>query len=143
MAFYSLGQIRCNMHKDQELEQDTKPVSHIFLSLLFQITAVSPPPPEESNCSLHMRKYPAQKKGRSKSHIQQRPPSARSLNDSQCSRNNPIEDDLLLKVGNRGRGKGEFTNPQGVAVLPNGERKNRVIIFSSLPRACPEQKSIE
>ena len=84
---------------------------------------MSPPPPEESNCSLHMRKYPAQKKGRSKSHIQQRPPSARSLNDSQCSRNNPIEDDLLLKVGNRGRGKGEFTNPQGGAVLPNGEKR--------------------
>jgi len=39
-----------------------------------------------------------------------------------CSRNNPIEDDLLLKVGSRGRGRGQFTNPQGVCVAANGKR---------------------
>jgi len=40
---------------------------------------------------------------------------------STCSRNNPIEDDLLLKVGNRGRGRGQFTNPQGVGVSQTGK----------------------
>lgn len=42
---------------------------------------------------------------------------------STCSRNNPIEDDLLLKVGTRGRGRGQFTNPQGVGVSQSGEKK--------------------
>ena len=45
----------------------------------------------------------------------------RSFVDSACSRNNPIEDDLVLKVGNRGRNRGEFTNPQGVAMSPDGK----------------------
>ena len=71
---------------------------------------------------------------RSKSHLHGRPPNqvhlgpsgwagaaARSVNDSACSRNNPIEDDLVMLVGARGRGKGEFTNPQGIAVAQNGE----------------------
>jgi len=49
-----------------------------------------------------------------------RPSSARSFIGSACSRNNPIEDDLVLKVGNRGRNRGEFTNPQGVAMSPDG-----------------------
>lgn len=40
---------------------------------------------------------------------------------SDCSRNNPIEDDLILKIGSRGRGKAEFTNPQGVAVSASGK----------------------
>ncbi|XP_076046814.1 tripartite motif-containing protein 2-like isoform X2 [Oratosquilla oratoria] len=35
---------------------------------------------------------------------------------SSCSRRtNPIEDDLVLKVGRRGRNRGEFVNPQGIA----------------------------
>ena len=38
-----------------------------------------------------------------------------------CSRNNPIEDDLLLKVGTRGRGRGQFMNPQDVCVAANGK----------------------
>ncbi|XP_059080014.1 tripartite motif-containing protein 2-like [Tigriopus californicus] len=90
----------------------------------FQISAVIPPP--EEMCSIHLRKYPAPKKQRSKSHYQ-RPSSARSINDSQCSRNNPIEDDLILKIGGRGRGRGEFTNPQGVAVSTNG----RILVADS------------
>lgn len=49
-----------------------------------------------------------------------RPSSARSLIGSACSRNNPIEDDLVLKVGCRGRGRGEFTNPQGIGISPDG-----------------------
>ena len=73
---------------------------------------------------------------RSKSHLQ-RPnhhlPSgwagaaARSVNDSACSRNNPIEDDLVMLIGARGRGKGEFTNPQGIAVAQNGEFLNVMV----------------
>lgn len=90
----------------------------------FQISAVIPPP--EEMCSIHLRKYPASKKQRSKSHYQ-RPSSVRSINDSQCSRNNPIEDDLILKIGGRGRGRGEFTNPQGVAVSTNG----RILVADS------------
>ncbi|XP_022079510.1 tripartite motif-containing protein 2-like isoform X2 [Acanthaster planci] len=36
---------------------------------------------------------------------------------------NPIEDDLVLIIGQRGRNKGEFTNPQGVAsTAANGGR---------------------
>ena len=32
---------------------------------------------------------------------------------SSCSRRtNPIEDDMLLRVGRRGRNRGEFVNPQ-------------------------------
>ncbi|XP_045594041.2 tripartite motif-containing protein 3 isoform X2 [Procambarus clarkii] len=35
---------------------------------------------------------------------------------SSCSRRtNPIEDDMLLRVGRRGRNRGEFVNPQGIA----------------------------
>ena len=52
----------------------------------------------------------------------------RSFVDSACSRNNPIEDDLVLKVGNRGRNKGEFTNPQGVAMSPDG--KNEAVFLA-------------
>ncbi|XP_021344627.1 tripartite motif-containing protein 2-like isoform X1 [Mizuhopecten yessoensis] len=32
-------------------------------------------------------------------------------------RSNPIEDDLLMRIGTKGRNKGEFTNPQGVCVV--------------------------
>ena len=32
-----------------------------------------------------------------------------------------MDDDLIMAVGNRGRGKGEFTNPQGVAVTITGD----------------------
>jgi tripartite motif-containing protein 2/3 len=31
-----------------------------------------------------------------------------------------LEDDLILKIGGRGRSRGEFTNPQGVAATFNG-----------------------
>ena len=38
-----------------------------------------------------------------------------------------MDDDLILAVGNRGRGKGEFTNPQGVVVLSSG----RILVCDS------------
>jgi tripartite motif-containing protein 2/3 len=116
----------------------------------FKITA-STPPPDENN-SVMSRKTSAavsrtagsvaaaQQRQRSKSHFHgQRPPplpsgwagaAARSANESQCSRNNPIEDDLVLKIGGRGRGKGEFTNPQGIAVTPNGEGRERSLLVT-------------
>ncbi|XP_007902181.1 tripartite motif-containing protein 2 isoform X1 [Callorhinchus milii] len=34
---------------------------------------------------------------------------------------NPIEDDLIFRVGNKGRNKGEFTNLQGVATSSSGK----------------------
>ena len=40
---------------------------------------------------------------------------------------NPIEDDLILIIGSRGRNRGEFTNPQGVACTTNG----RIIVADS------------
>ncbi|KAK8727480.1 hypothetical protein OTU49_009576, partial [Cherax quadricarinatus] len=48
----------------------------------------------------------------SRSRTSRRPLSLRSS----CSRRtNPIEDDMLLRVGRRGRNRGEFVNPQGIA----------------------------
>lgn len=55
-----------------------------------------------------------------------RPFSSRSWT-SLGSRGGPVEDDLILSVGTRGRGKGEFANPQGVAVSPNG----RILVSDS------------
>ena len=43
-----------------------------------------------------------------------RPSSSRSRG-SNNRRSNPMEDDLLIRVGFKGRGKGEFTNPQGIS----------------------------
>ena len=40
-----------------------------------------------------------------------RPVSANSWNSLGSSRN-IMDDDLVMAIGNRGRGKGEFTNPQ-------------------------------
>ncbi|XP_034020958.1 LOW QUALITY PROTEIN: tripartite motif-containing protein 2-like, partial [Thalassophryne amazonica] len=40
---------------------------------------------------------------------------------------NPIEDDLIFRIGTKGRNKGEFTNLQGVAASPN----DRIIIADS------------
>ncbi|XP_036407130.1 tripartite motif-containing protein 2-like isoform X1 [Megalops cyprinoides] len=34
---------------------------------------------------------------------------------------NPIEDDLICRIGTKGRNKGEFTNVQGVAASPTGK----------------------
>jgi len=55
-----------------------------------------------------------------------RPVSARSWTSLGSSRNT-MDDDLILAVGSRGRGKGEFTNPQGVVVLNNG----RILVCDS------------
>ncbi|XP_054722216.1 tripartite motif-containing protein 2-like isoform X2 [Uloborus diversus] len=55
--------------------------------------------------------------------VRQRTSKSSSSNRSSGSRlrNNAIEDDLILKIGNRGRGRGEFTNPQGVCCTSDGK----------------------
>uniref|UniRef100_T1JNP3 RING-type domain-containing protein n=1 Tax=Strigamia maritima TaxID=126957 RepID=T1JNP3_STRMM len=52
-------------------------------------------------------------------HATKRTPSAKSGGSNR--RSNPIEDDLLLRVGFKGRNKGEFTNPQGVCCSNSGK----------------------
>ena len=53
-----------------------------------------------------------------------RPSSSRSQGSNRKS--NTVEDDLLLRVGEKGRGRGEFTNPQGVVV-----NKDKLIVADS------------
>ncbi|ELU03406.1 hypothetical protein CAPTEDRAFT_168454 [Capitella teleta] len=53
-----------------------------------------------------------------------RPSSSRSHGSNR--RSNPVEDDLVLSVGMKGRAKGEFTNPQGVCCY-----KDRVLVADS------------
>ncbi|KAK7485598.1 hypothetical protein BaRGS_00023173 [Batillaria attramentaria] len=65
-----------------------------------------------------------------------RPSSSRS-HGSTNRRSNPIEDDLLLKVGTKGRNKGEFTNPQGLCsttgkVLVADSNNQVVQVFSNM-----------
>ncbi|KAJ8297510.1 hypothetical protein KUTeg_024041 [Tegillarca granosa] len=63
-----------------------------------------------------------------------RPPSSRSHGSNR--RSNPIEDDLLLRVGVKGRNKGEFTNPQGIhavnsKILVADSNNQNVQVFSA------------
>jgi tripartite motif-containing protein 2/3 len=63
-----------------------------------------------------------------------RPSSSRSHGSNR--RSNPIEDDLLMRVGIKGRNKGEFTNPQGVwavngKVLVADSNNQTVQVFNS------------
>ncbi|XP_022258135.1 tripartite motif-containing protein 2-like isoform X2 [Limulus polyphemus] len=55
-----------------------------------------------------------------------RRPSSRRSSGSQ-RKNYPFEDDLVMRVGNRGRGRGEFTNPQGVCCTSD----NKFVIADS------------
>jgi len=100
----------------------------------YQITCLPPPDIRRAvrSCSASL---PRQKDGvrvRSRrSTPGGRPLSAHSCNsfgsgkklswNSSGSGKNPVDDDLILVIGSRGRGKGEFTNPQGVAVTSNNE----------------------
>ena len=45
--------------------------------------------------------------------------SSRSYGSNRKS--NPVEDDLLVRVGSKGRTKGEFTNPQGICCTAGGK----------------------
>jgi tripartite motif-containing protein 2/3 len=44
-----------------------------------------------------------------------------SMSHGSNRRSNPIEDDLLDRIGSRGRNKGEFTNPQGLCATASGK----------------------
>ncbi|XP_013787373.2 tripartite motif-containing protein 2-like [Limulus polyphemus] len=68
-----------------------------------------------------------------------RPPSYPST--ISMRRRNPIEDDLILRIGTRGRGKGEFANPQGVCFTESGfivvaDSNNQCIQVFSLTGDC-------
>ncbi|KAK3854735.1 hypothetical protein Pcinc_038802, partial [Petrolisthes cinctipes] len=99
----------------------------------FTIAAIQPP--EEDSGSSH-RSIPTHTMTRQTSHSTQvtsrasrasrRPLSHRSS----CSRRtNPIEDDMLLRVGRRGRNRGEFVNPQGIAY--NNIKDGRIAVADS------------
>ncbi|XP_022243713.1 tripartite motif-containing protein 2-like isoform X1 [Limulus polyphemus] len=53
--------------------------------------------------------------------------SSTNISSESQRKNNLFDDDLVMRVGNRGRGKGEFTNPQGVCCTPD----NRIVIADS------------
>ena len=65
-----------------------------------------------------------------------RPSSSRSSN----RKSNVIEDDLLLKIGVKGRNKGEFTNPQGVTCTDSrilvADSNNQVVQAFTLGGEC-------
>ncbi|KAK4305725.1 hypothetical protein Pmani_022399 [Petrolisthes manimaculis] len=97
----------------------------------FTITAIQPP--EEDSASSH-RSIPNMSRQTSHStqvtsrasRTSRRPMSHRSS----CSRRtNPIEDDMLLRVGRRGRNRGEFVNPQGIAY--NSIKDGRIAVADS------------
>lgn len=96
--------------------------------------AATPPLEEDSGSS--QRSVPSHTLARQTSHSTQvtsrasrasrRPLSHRSS----CSRRtNPIEDDMLLRVGRRGRNRGEFVNPQGIAY--NTIKDGRIAVADS------------
>lgn len=96
--------------------------------------AATPPLEEDSGSS--QRSVPPHTLARQTSHSTQvtsrasrasrRPLSHRSS----CSRRtNPIEDDMLLRVGRRGRNRGEFVNPQGIAY--NTIKDGRIAVADS------------
>ncbi|XP_041360361.1 tripartite motif-containing protein 2-like [Gigantopelta aegis] len=63
-----------------------------------------------------------------------RPSSSRSHGSNR--RSNPIEDDLIVRIGVKGRNKGEFTNPQGVCcvngkILAADSNNQTVQVFSN------------
>lgn len=78
----------------------------------FSILATSAPPNYErqSSTSKIPKTVAVKQKGT------KRPPSSKSSN----RKSNPIEDDLVLRAGGKGRNRGEFTNPQGICATPKG-----------------------
>ncbi|XP_013772309.2 tripartite motif-containing protein 2-like [Limulus polyphemus] len=68
-----------------------------------------------------------------------RPPSYPST--ISLRRRNPVEDDLVLKIGTKGRGKGEFSNPQGICFTQAGhivvaDSNNQCVQVFSLLGEC-------
>ncbi|XP_064636668.1 tripartite motif-containing protein 2-like isoform X2 [Lineus longissimus] len=67
-------------------------------------------------------KPPSAGKVPSKSSSRQRTKRSTSTRSQGSNRrSNPIEDDLLDRIGSRGRNKGEFTNPQGLCTTSDGK----------------------
>ncbi|XP_013412483.1 tripartite motif-containing protein 2-like isoform X3 [Lingula anatina] len=72
------------------------------------------PPPASGERPLSASKIPKTLAVKQKG--TKRPPSSKSSN----RRSNPIDDDLILRVGAKGRNRGEFSNPQGLCTTPKG-----------------------
>uniref|UniRef100_A0A4W6FG77 Tripartite motif-containing protein 2 n=1 Tax=Lates calcarifer TaxID=8187 RepID=A0A4W6FG77_LATCA len=96
--------------------------------------------PKEGNFALALRLYDQHIKGspfkltgakrRGKSPGQKKKGSKRAssaLGTPRRKTQNPIEDDLIFRIGTKGRNKGEFTNLQGVAASSTG----RILIADS------------
>uniref|UniRef100_A0A4W5P505 RING-type E3 ubiquitin transferase n=1 Tax=Hucho hucho TaxID=62062 RepID=A0A4W5P505_9TELE len=65
--------------------------------------------------------------GRTGGHVRQKAVRRPSSMFSTKKKENPIEDELIHRVGTRGREKGEFTNLQGISASSNG----RVVVADS------------
>ena len=89
----------------------------------FQVTCLPEQQPDRRNVRSYSASLPrpsSRIRSRRSTPGNSRPMSANSWNSLGSTRN-IIDDDLILSVGSRGRGKGEFTNPQGVAVTSEGD----------------------
>lgn len=104
----------------------------------FTVTAV----PMGSSCSIHGSDHstdspyaPARPRHSAKlSTLSNRTPKSSRNTPSQRSSGSritlPIEDDLIMKVGAKGRNKGEFVNPQGICY--SGLRGGRIVVTDSI-----------
>jgi len=108
-------ELKYSLPMEGQYELSIKLFGHHISGSPFKVAAVA------DTSEAYERPHPRSQRSSTVRHRSaKRPSSSRSFVDSACSRNNPIEDDLVLKVGNRGRNRGEFTNPQGVAMSPDG-----------------------
>ncbi|CAL4097070.1 unnamed protein product [Meganyctiphanes norvegica] len=127
-------EVAFTIHNEGTYSMDIQLYGHPITGTPFTITASQPAEDEGSNSS--QRSLPPHVLARQTSHSTQvtsrasrnsrRPLSHRSS----CSRRtNPIEDDMLLRVGRRGRSRGEFVNPQGICY--NSVKDGRIAVADS------------